>query len=219
MLMTDGEIKKAMTEGRLGIERFDEEFLQPASYDMRVGDTALRSGDDSETNLASARSIVLNAGQFALLTTYERIKMPTDMAGHIGVRSYFTRKGLILLAGLQIDPGFEGSLVLGVYNASPRRLTLEHMESFCTVEFINLAMSAKNPYVSGREQQRGAIPVVDKDYLRTIETQSLSALGESVRTLSQNVGALTTVTKYIGGIVAATFVTVVAAAFAVLFTG
>ena len=84
---------------------------------------------------------------------------------------------------------------------------------------MNLSMSAQNPYVPGREQQRGAIPVVDKDYLRTIETQSLSALGESVRTLSQNVGALTTVTKYIGGIVAATFVTVVAAAFAVLFTG
>jgi len=30
------------------------------------------------------------------------------------MKSYYVRKGIVLLAGLQIDPGWDGYLVLGV---------------------------------------------------------------------------------------------------------
>lgn len=218
MLMTDGEIREAISTGELGITEFADHCLQPASYDLRIGDTALRSGDVAETDVAQARSLVLNAGQFALITTYESVKMPADIAGHIGVRSYYTRKGLILLAGLQIDPGFDGHLVLGVYNASPRRLTLDHMATFCTVEFHRLAMAAQAPYEAGQEQRLGRIPRVDKDYLRTIETETLSEVAQSVRALSQNVGALTTYTKLMGLVVVGTLLAVFGFGLAALLT-
>ena len=214
MLLTDGEIRSAMVSGELAIEHFADECLQPASYDMRIGGRALRSGDDAETSLAAAQTLVLNAGQFALLTTHELLTVPADIAGHIGVRSYFTRKGLILLAGLQIDPGFEGALVLGVYNASPRRLSLDYLEPFCTVEFHRLAVAAVAPYRPGPEQLRGAIPVVDKDYLRTIETESLSEVAASVRALTVNVGALTDKVKLSVNLVVATFVAALGAVIA-----
>jgi dCTP deaminase len=118
--MSDGEIRSAVDNGELGISDFADHCLQPASYDLRIGSPSLRSGDTTEIDVERERSIVLNAGQFALMNTYESVKLPADIAGHIGVRSYYTREGMILLAGLQIDPGFEGHLVLGVYNASPR---------------------------------------------------------------------------------------------------
>jgi deoxycytidine triphosphate deaminase len=53
------------------------------------------------------------------VTTHENLHLPHDIAGHIGVKSYYTRKGIVILSGLQIDPGFEGVLVIGMYNASP----------------------------------------------------------------------------------------------------
>jgi deoxycytidine triphosphate deaminase len=37
----------------------------------------------------------------------------------------------------------------------------------------------------------GQIPRADEDYPRTLGTQSLSELGQSLRTLTQNVGSLT----------------------------
>jgi hypothetical protein len=43
----------------------------------------------------------------------------------------------------------------------------------------------------GDDQKAGQIPRADKDYLRTLGTQSLSELGQSLRTLTQNVGSLT----------------------------
>jgi len=94
------------------------------------------------------------------------------------------------LAGLQIDPGFEGHLVLGIYNAAPRQLVLDYRSAFCTVEFHKLVRPVEKPYVPRGEQLKGQIPQVDKDYLRTLETQSLSDVAESVRQLTTNMGEM-----------------------------
>ena len=131
-LMTDREIRDAIAASGTAIEPFAEDSLQPASYDLGVGDTAIvvksvnleqlekviRDEVSPEIDLRVHRTISIPAGGFALITTLERVKLSPSHAGHIGVRSYFTRKGLALLSGLQIDPGFQGFLVLGLANLS-----------------------------------------------------------------------------------------------------
>lgn len=218
MLMTDGEIKKAIEDKKLIMNNYSEDCLEPSSYDMRVGNKAVVSGKDKEIDVKKEQGVVIHPGEFAIITTFENVKMPPDIAGHIGVKSYYTRKGLILLAGLQIDPGFEGVLVLGVYNAAPRRLTLDHLSSFCTVEFHQLSGPVEKPYEGSIEQTKGEIPRVDKDYLRTIETQSLSEIAENLRTLTINVSNFAkTLNRFVLPIVLATFLTVFAALLAKLF--
>jgi hypothetical protein len=98
------------------------------------------------------------------------------------------------LAGLQIDPGWEGYLVLGIYNASPRSITIDYESPICTVDSYGLAVPASEGFQAGDEQIAGEMPKVDRDYLRTLETQTLSEMSESVRHLSENVSTLTTVT-------------------------
>ena len=191
MLITDGEIKESMAAaGGMRIRNFAEASLQPASYDMRVGSKVLVSQNETEVDLASKGSVTLAPGVFALVTTHESIELPDDIAGHIGVKSYYTRKGMVMLTGLQIDPGFDGVLVVGLYNASPRGLTLEYLAPFCTVEFHKLARPVQTPFRSNDEQKQGHIPRADKDYLRTLETQSLSEMSESLRKLTVDVGSL-----------------------------
>ncbi len=189
MLLTDGEIKEMLGK-EIVIEGFDDEFLQPSSYDMRIGKRALVSHSEAEVDVEKNRSVAIKPGEFALLTTHEKVKLASNVTGHIGVKSYYTRKGLVLLAGLQIDPGFEGHLVLGIYNVAPRQLVLDYLSPFCTVEFHKLAKPVERPYISKGEQLKGQIPQVDKDYLRTLETQSLSNLAESVRQLTANMGEM-----------------------------
>lgn len=190
MLMTDGEIKAAMVSGKLRMENFSEKSLQPASYDMRIGSRLLISSEEAELDLFQRGSATLKPGVFALVTTHEKVSVDDTVAGHIGVKSYYTRKGLVMLTGLQIDPGFEGVLVIGLYNASPRSLTLEYLAPFCTVEFHQLAKPVERAFVSGSEQKDGQIPRADKDYLRTLETQSLSEMSESLRELTINVSTM-----------------------------
>jgi dCTP deaminase len=190
MLMTDGEIRAAMASGKLRIDNFGEPSLQAASYDMRIGARLLISSQEQEFDLSQRQSVGLKAGEFALVTTHEGVRLSNDLAGHIGVKSYYTRKGLVVLSGLQIDPGFEGILVIGLYNASPRTLILEYLEPFCTVEFHQLGRPVEKPFMPGPEQKEGRIPRVDKDYLRTLETQSLSEMSKSLRELSVNVATV-----------------------------
>ena len=194
VLLSDVEIRRAMKEKKLLIDPFFDTSLQPASYDLRVGKRALVSGMESEIDLENKRSFTLKAGDFALMTTLEKIKLSNDIVGHIGMKSYYIRKGLILLAGLQIDPGWDGYLVLGMYNASPRNITLDYQSTICTVDFFRLSVPAEHCFITGDEQKVGLIPKIDKDYLRTLETQTLSDMSESVRQLSANVNTLTTVT-------------------------
>lgn len=194
MLLGDSEIRAAMDAGDLVIEEFSADSLQPASYDLRVGEKLLASHSDREINLRERGSARIRAGEFALLNTFERLELSSRMAASIGIRSYYTRKGLILLAGSQVDPGYEGYLTLGVYNASPRDFTLEYREPFSTIEFHRLNQPVERPYQSTTAQQAPDIPKEDKDYLRTLETESLSEMSESVRQLSENMQTLTTVT-------------------------
>lgn len=189
--MTDIQIKEAMASDDLEIEHIDEGGLQGAGYDARVGGRALLSGEDDEINVAQRGSVTIRPGDFVLIITREKFKLSPDIAGHLGIRSYYSRKGFVVLAGLQIDPGFEGHLVIGGFNAAPRRLTLDYESPFLTVEFHRLAHAVgKQKIISGDELIKGQIPRIDKDYLRTLETQSLSDVAEELRNLASNVGAM-----------------------------
>ena len=55
MLMTDGEIKEALSSGELGIEPYDDPGRQqPCSYDARIGKQALVSRDHNLVDLSKA---------------------------------------------------------------------------------------------------------------------------------------------------------------------
>ena len=82
MLLTDGEIKEMLGE-EIVIEGFDDEFLQPSSYDMRIGKKALVSHSDTESNVEKNGSVTIKPGEFALLTTHEGVKLAPNITGHI----------------------------------------------------------------------------------------------------------------------------------------
>ena len=194
MLMTDGEIKQALESGELKIGSYDPRRLEPCSYDARAGNEVLTSRIGPLVNLATANSVTLQAGDFALIMTFESFTLPLDMAGHIGMKSVLARRGLILLAGIQIDPGFDGFLRLGLYNSSGRPITVDYLDTICTIEFHRLNRPVEKAIAAFPDLKEGRIPGPDKAYLRELESTSLSDLSKDLRSLSQSVHTLTTVT-------------------------
>jgi len=144
-----------------------------------------------EINIEKEESISIPGGAFALVNTLERIKLSQTHAGHIGMRSYYVRKGLALLSGLQIDPGWDAPLVLGLANLSPRTITLDYGDELCTIEIHRLNRETEKKYdgVYMAEQREGRIPTSDKDYLRTIETMSVTDLTRALVDLSSSIEA------------------------------
>ncbi|MBI3954100.1 MAG: dCTP deaminase [Chloroflexi bacterium] len=179
--MTDKQIRQAVEAKRVVIENFDTKYLQPASYDMRLGEEAITATLREKINPAQKGLLTIPSGDFALVTTHERIVMPPDMAGHLGMRSHYAKKGLVLLSGPQIDPGFKGVLVLGFSNLSPRDIIIPYKDSLCTVEFYSLEQPAEKGYQGEYQEQVG---ISARDLENLVEAQGMT-FGQVIKTLGE----------------------------------
>ena len=190
MLLADKQIENLVKDQTSGliIKPFKNDQLQGASYDLRIGKRLLISGDDREHDLLKEKSIALAPGDFAVTVSYEHFEIPNDIVINIGPKTYLTKKGIILQAGMQIDPGFKGYLFLGLYNSSPRKFVIEYLGDLCSIQFFKLQEDAAKSFPINRNHEKGKFPRDMKDYLYTLETKSLTSLGEDVRALTKNVG-------------------------------
>ena len=51
MILTDTQIREARQAGEIGIEPFDENQIQAATYDLRVGPQAVTTSTEKRVNL------------------------------------------------------------------------------------------------------------------------------------------------------------------------
>jgi dCTP deaminase len=58
MYLSDRDIRAAIEIGNISITDFDESRLQPASYDIRLGDRFLIVRDDSVANIDPVKKIL-----------------------------------------------------------------------------------------------------------------------------------------------------------------
>ena len=179
MLMNRDQIKRAIEEDLLAISDFSEDCLQPASYNFRLGNEAITSSRREKEGPSRKGLFSIPAGDFALVKTFECVKVSPSVAVHIGMRSHYAKKGLDILAGPQIDPGFDGYLVLGLTNLSPRDITIPYKEEFCTVEFYRLSEPVSKPYVGEYQGQPGIMP---RDLEILVDAQGMT-FGEVIRSL------------------------------------
>src|SRR5687767_1534183 len=109
-MLGDNDIRKAIDANDLVIAPFSDECLQGASYDFRVGREAFTSSAKERIDLEAKGLVTLEPGEFAVVATMETVTCSPKVAASIGLASDFARRGLQLLAGPQIDPGFSGVL-------------------------------------------------------------------------------------------------------------
>lgn len=137
-MLPDWKIRKEIL-----IEPFNEKSLQPAGYDLRVGKEAMVNGEFID--VGKEWKVVIPAKGYALILTLERIKLPDDVMGDMKLRSSLAREGL-MGSFAWVDPGWDGNLTLGIFNASDEPIELAYGERFVQIAFIRLEGPAKNPY-------------------------------------------------------------------------
>jgi len=86
-------IKVAVARKELIIHNFSERCVDPASYDMRVGGQGFTTTARTMVDIKGKGIMILEPGDFGVVTTYEEIELPNDYAARIGVRSSLTRAG------------------------------------------------------------------------------------------------------------------------------
>src|ERR687889_610196 len=161
-VLSDGTIRRLVEEGRIVIDPWDPGLVQPASVDLRLGDSfrvfhnhraAAIDLREPPTNLTEEVVIegddpfVIHPGEFALGRTQEYVEMPDDIVSRIEGKSSLGRLGLIVhaTAGF-VDPGFHGTLTLEITNLTRLPIILWPGKPIAQLSFMTLDAPAERPY-------------------------------------------------------------------------
>jgi deoxycytidine triphosphate deaminase len=194
-MLTDLGVRAAIADDFMEISPLVEDSLQPASYDFTVGAQAFVSGSNEIIDVTNRGLVIIDPGEYAVLATQERIRCGPQIAGQLGLCSPLARQGLILLSGPQVDPGFDGVLVVRVTNLAPRRITLPYRAPFLTAQFFKLAHPVAHPYDGSRQGQTGLGPR-DFEELSQPDSPTLGGMVKSLSTLASDVSDLKTSVRW-----------------------
>ena len=166
MILSDKTIRTLLKSGDMAISPLEEGQIQPASVDVRLGDTySVVEGQASaivqmerpvEYRTLTADSYLLLPGQFVLATTLEYIRLPDNMTAFVEGRSSIGRLGLFIQNAGWVDPGFEGEITLELFNANQCAIELQKGRRIGQLVFAQLDRDAQNPYRGKYQGQRGA---------------------------------------------------------------
>lgn len=166
MIMSDQTITKMLEEESLIIEPLEKAQIQPASVDIRLGDTFSVVEDSSagiinfqeEIRYKTIRSdtYILLPNQFVLATTMEYFDLPDDLTAFVEGRSSLGRMGLFIQNAGWVDPGFKGEITLELYNANRCAIELKAGRRVGQLVFAKMDRPALNPYNGKYQGQRGA---------------------------------------------------------------
>ena len=106
------------------VEPFDQELINPASLDVRLGENILIEQPESPEFVPHSiaghtkeEPFMLQPHEFILAETFECFSVPNVVAGQLALKSSRAREGIEHLMAGYVDPGFKGRLTLELQNA------------------------------------------------------------------------------------------------------
>ncbi|MBD5081995.1 MAG: dCTP deaminase [Ruminococcaceae bacterium] len=166
MILSDKTILQKLKDKTLIIDPLTNEQIQPASVDIRLGNT-FSVVEDSPSGIITMESeinyktictdtYVILPGQFVLATTMEYFELPDDLTAFVEGRSSLGRMGLFIQNAGWVDPGFKGEITLELFNANRFGIELKAGRRVGQLVFAEMDDHALNPYKGKYQGQTGA---------------------------------------------------------------
>jgi dCTP deaminase len=116
VILVDHQIDALCRDGM--VTPYDPALLNPASLDVRLGDTLLIESAESPALVpyplrhhSEADPYMWRPGQFLLAPTQETFNMPDTVAGEFRLKSSRAREGADQALAVWLDPGWCGSVL------------------------------------------------------------------------------------------------------------
>lgn len=166
MILSDRDIKKALTSGKIKITPKPDLATQLGSctLDLRLGhvyrvfnhsktpfidpqNPKTLDSVTTEIRVSDGEAFTLHPGEFILAMTQEYIEMPDDLTGQLEGRSSIGRLGVVVHStAANIDAGFRGNITLELANMGRIPVMLYPGMRICAVSFAQLTSPAAVPY-------------------------------------------------------------------------
>ncbi len=159
-VLSDADIREAISRGEMEIEPFAEGRLTPNGYDLEMAEVLL---PDTGERWEDGTAVVPPMTRF-MVSTRERVRLGPSLSGQLWLRTTWARRGVLASFG-RIDAGFDGTLTFGAVNASASPLEVPLGETFAQLVVEALSEVAEAVYAqrSGHYQdQRGVTMAVQR---------------------------------------------------------
>lgn len=164
MVLSDRSIREEIAKGRLRIEPFDPDLIQPASVDVRLDrvfrvfrvthhpyiDVRQPMEDlTEEVVIDGERPFFIHPGEFVLGSTLETVTLPDDIVAQVEGKSSLGRLGLLIHATAgYVDPGWTGKLTLELSNSAKIPIALYYGMRIGQLSFLRMSTPVERPYGS-----------------------------------------------------------------------
>ncbi len=142
----------------IAIEPFANDPKEQVSVDLRVGALYQRSGEPDWLHVEDL--VEIHPGSSVLIQTAESIRMPNDAFGLLATKGSIGAKGIVT-ANTKLDPLFDGTLNIPVFNVGGRPVKLRKGQAFCSISF----WITESPVVGNTT--RNAIKIQPREVSRT----------------------------------------------------
>lgn len=162
MVLSDGTIRAEIEAGRIVLDPYEPDNIQPASVDVRCDrlfrvfhnarhpyiDVRKPMDDLTEkVEIQGDEPFILHPGEFVLGQTLERLTVPDDMVARLEGKSSLGRLGLLIhsTAGF-VDSGFTGNITLELSNVANLPITIYYGMPIGQLSFMRLDAPVEKPY-------------------------------------------------------------------------
>ncbi len=163
-VLSDGRLIEMIVDGKLKLNPFLLENIQPASIDLRLdklikvqtGDGIIDTSEDSSKSfeeIVIQDEYILEAGAMILGQTLEYMVIPRDCNATIHNRSSIARDGVDVSAVSYINPAYEGQLTLVIKNIGNKPVKLFPGIRICQMELSDVTPSPIKDYSQRRESK------------------------------------------------------------------
>ncbi len=162
MILSDRDIRSQIADGRIVIDPFSADAVQPSSVDLHL-DRRFRVFRNTRYTFIDVRNeqpgltelvevdgdepFVLHPGEFVLGSTLERVALPDDLVARLEGKSSLGRLGLLIhsTAGY-VDPGWDGNLTLELSNVANLPIALYQGMKIGQISFQRLTSPVEVAY-------------------------------------------------------------------------
>jgi dCTP deaminase len=137
-VLVNHQIVRAVKDGVIEIDPFDEANVQPASVDLTLDDFIVTT-DGEKIDITDDQMFTLKGGHTVNVNTREWIALPRDYVGRAGAMTGLASLGIMTSHGFQVDPGFQGNLQFCIFNAGGRDFELRGGMPIVSLEIMPLS--------------------------------------------------------------------------------
>ena len=144
------------------IHPFYPENLRRSSYDLTVGDEYYIEQDDAALTVSTQRlkakqSFRIPPHAVCFILAAEHICLPDTLTAKVSLRMTHIYAGMVLTSQPPFDPGYQGRVVVMLYNLSSQAYPLKAGDRLATIEFSRLGATPSpgttHRRVNGLEEQ------------------------------------------------------------------